>query len=79
MSKSTGQSMFTMDDVNEIVRMPIAAAKAKVCKIISESTANRANRSKAERMMNKSRTSVQLAQAMSNFILAHPENDLRVS
>lgn len=72
------QSMFSMDDVNRIIKMPLDEAKAEALKIVQNSKANSTNKGKAVIAIGKAMTVVTIAKTMSNYILAHPSNDLKV-
>lgn len=74
-----GHSVFTMDHVNNIVKMTDhAAAKKEAHKIVDASTANPTNRRRIKLMINQSRNVADLARGMSNHILAHPSEGLKV-
>lgn len=74
-----GHSSFTMDHVNAVVKMPHREGQQYAHKIVEESTANPANKAKMKRMIIGSKSSAHLAQGMSNHILAHPSEGLRVA
>jgi|GEM_PF-3842167 len=74
-----GSSAFNMDHVREVSEMKDhAAAKAHAHKIVDASTANAGNKAKLKQMINSSRNTAHLAQGMSNHILAHPSENLKV-
>lgn len=74
-----GYSVFNMDHVNEISTMKDhGAAKQRAHEILAGSTANDKNREQIKRMINSSRNSRHLATGMSNHILAHPAEGLKV-
>lgn len=74
-----GHSVFTMDHVNEIAAMDDhGAAKKRAHEIVDGSSANSVNKAKIKMMINGSRNPAHLAQGMSNHILAHPSEGLRV-
>lgn len=74
-----GHSSFTMDHVNAVVKMPHREAQQYAHKAVDESTANPHNKAKMKRMIMSSKNSSHLAQGMSNHILAHPSEGLRVA
>lgn len=74
-----GSSAFNMDHVREVSGMKDhAAAKAHAHKIVEASTANAGNKAKLKTMINGSKNVAHLAQGMSNHILAHPSENLKV-
>ncbi len=74
-----GSSAFNMDHVREVSGMKDhAAAKAHAHKIVDASTANAGNKAKLKAMINGSKNVSHLAQGMSNHILAHPSENLKV-
>lgn len=74
-----GHSAFTMDHVKQVAGMrDHGAAKILAHAAVDASTANKANRAKLKNMINSSRNSAHLAQGMSNHILAHPSENLKV-
>jgi len=74
-----GYSVFNMDHVNEVTKMKDhVAAKQRAHQILAGSTANAKNREKIKYMINSSRNTQHLARGMSNHILAHPAEGLKV-
>lgn len=74
-----GHSSFTMDHVNEIANMKDhKAAKERAHSIVDKSTANPKNKAKMKMMINGSKNTNHLAQGMSNHVLAHPSEGLKV-
>lgn len=74
-----GHSSFTMDHVNEIANMKDhKAAKERAHSIVDKSTANPKNKVKMKTMINGSKNTNHLAQGMSNHVLAHPSEGLKV-
>ena len=73
-----GKSMFTMDNVNEVIALPIVEAKQKALDLVNESNANRGNKARATRSITTARSSVSIAHMMTSFIMAHPENGMKV-
>ena len=71
-------SMFNMDNVIAIETMDLIQAKQYVLDIISESNANRNNKFKAQRMINKARSIDKLMFGMTSYIMAHPNEELKV-
>lgn len=72
-----GHSVFHMDHVNQVIKMPHGEAKKMAHKLVDESTANASNKAKIKTMINSSKSSSHLAQGMSNHILAHPSEGLK--
>mgnify|MGYP003327342626 CR=1 FL=1 len=74
-----GHSVFTMDHVNEVSKMKDhAKAKEHAHKIVDASNAQPHNKASIKNMIDKSRNVNDLARGMSNHILAHPSEGLRV-
>lgn len=74
-----GHSAFNMQHVTEIAGMQdLSAAKAYAMKVVNESTANAGNKAKLKSMISKSRSIAGLAQGMTNYILAHPSENLKM-
>jgi len=72
-------SIFNMDSVNEIIAMPLPAAKARALEIIEDSDSAKAiTKTKATLAVNKAKSSTNLAQTMTNWMLAHPDEGLKV-
>ena len=72
-------SLFTMEDVNHVMVSNFSDARVYVEKIIdSADTAKPATKNKARLMLAKSNNSQKLAFAMSSWILAHPDEGLKV-
>lgn len=74
-----GHSVFTMDHVNQVAVMKDhAAAKELAHGVVDSSSANPKNKMKIKAMIDSSKNPAHLAQGMSNHILAHPGEGLRV-
>lgn len=74
-----GSSVFTMDHVNQVAaNKDHGEAKKFAHSVVDSSSANPKNKAKIKMMINNSRNSAHLAQGMTNFILAHPGEGLRV-
>ncbi len=72
MARDNGQGMFTMPEITAICNMhDLGQAKAAALAVVKASTANDANKAKANAMINKSTTITKLGLGMSNFNLAH--------
>ena len=72
-------SVFTMEHVNHVASMKDHdGAKKYAHDILANSTANPKNRANIGTMIDRSKSSAHLAQGMSNHILAHPKEGLRV-
>ena len=68
-----------MDSVNEILAIAdLDAAKKRALEILNASTANEKNRTNMTRMVRLSKSIKQLATGMTNHILAHPGENLKV-
>jgi len=78
-SKAKGHSSFTMDHVNAVVKMPHHEAKKHAHAAVDSSSATPVNKKKMKMMVDSSRSSGHLAQGMSNFMLAHPSEGLKVA
>lgn len=77
--KDMGSSVFSMDHVNQVATMTnLAEAKKFATNILENSTANAGNKAKIKKVIESSRTVLNLATAMSNHILAHPAEGLKV-
>jgi hypothetical protein len=70
--------MFDMNQVNAIINLDILSAQKAALEIVKASTATPRNKFKAEQAIRNSRSSRSVAMTMSNFILAHPSNGLKV-
>jgi hypothetical protein len=77
--KEMGCSVFNMDHVKQVAAMTnLAEAKKFALDLVNNSTANRNNKIKITKIIESSRTIVNLATAMSNHVLAHPSEGLKV-
>jgi hypothetical protein len=77
--KDMGHSVFNMDHVNQVAAMTsLAEAKKFALDILNNSTANASNKTKIKKVIESSRSVVNLAVAMSNHLLAHPGEGLKV-
>jgi hypothetical protein len=77
--KSMGHSSFTIDHVNQVATTKDHDAAKKIAhKAVDSSTANPKNKAKMKMMINSSRNTAHLAQGMSNYMLAHPSEGLKV-
>lgn len=72
------KSMFTMDDCNAIQKMELEEAKIFLRSIVQESTANSNNTAKARSMIDRAFSVRKLMLGVSNFIMAHPSERLKV-
>ncbi len=78
------KGFFTMDDVNHIKGLNIGEAKLYVAGILCEHMRNHpntrwANINKAEKIVNTARSTTELMFSLTNFILAHPSEGLKVT
>ena len=74
-----GSSVFNMNHVHEVAGMKDhGAAKAHAHSIVDSSTANPKNKAQIKNMINSSKSPSHLAQGMSNHVLAHPSEGLKV-
>lgn len=74
-----GQSVFTMDHVNQVAGMKNhGEAKQFAHGIVNNSTATDENKKKIRLAIERSRSPGHLAQTMANHVLAHPGEGLRV-
>lgn len=72
-------SVFTMDHVNQVSKMDLAAAKEFVKSVINgDDTARPATKAKAISTIMKQRSVQNIANTMCNWILAHPDEGLKV-
>jgi len=72
-------SVFSMEDVAKVAGLPIGQAKEYAISIVTEaSDIKNATRMKAQRQILKAPTSASLATTMTNWILAHPSEGLKV-
>ena len=78
MTKINSTSMFSMDQVNAIMSLPVADARAKALEIVDASGANARNKVRAQQALTGARSVVQIGTTMTNFMLAHPSNGLKV-
>jgi hypothetical protein len=77
--KNMGCSVFNMDHVKQVVAMTnLAEAKKFALEILNNSTANCGNKIKIKKVIESSRTVTNLAMTMSNHMLAHPGEGLKV-
>lgn len=77
--QSMGHSSFTMDHVNQVAATKDHGAAKKIAhEAVDSSTANPKNKAKMKMMINSSRNTAHLAQGMSNHVLAHPSEGLKV-
>ena len=75
----TTQSIFTMEMVNEVIVMKLPEAKAYALEKIADSDGvKEITKTKARLAVNKARSTSNLALTMSNWILAHPTEGLKV-
>jgi hypothetical protein len=76
---SMGHSSFHMDHIKEVSGMKDhGEAKKFAHGVVDSSTANPKNKAKLKAMINGSRNVGHLAQGMSNHMLAHPSEGLKV-
>ena len=74
-----GHSVFDIEDVRKVVQMgKLAEAKAYALDKIANSTANSKNKTQISEIVKKSTSVNSLATAMTNHILAHPSEGLKV-
>lgn len=74
-----GASVFNMDHIKDVAAMKDhAAAKAHAHSIVDASSANDKNRAQIKRMIDTSKSPSHLATGMSNHMLAHPGEGLKV-
>jgi len=77
--KISGHSVFTMDHVNDVAKMTDhSKAKQHVHNIVDASNAKEQNKKSIKSMIDKSRGVRDLVMGMSNHILAHPSEGLKV-
>jgi hypothetical protein len=75
----SGHSVFTMDHVNEVSKMKDhGKAKEYAHGIVDSSSAQPHNKSSIKNMIDKSKSAQNLAFGMSNHVLAHPSEGLKV-
>jgi len=74
-----GSSVFNMDNVNAITKMDITSAKKYALDIIKASTANAKNKSNISAHVLRAKDVTSLALTMTNHILAHPSENLKVT
>lgn len=69
---------FSMSDVNKVVKAKshIEAKEIAFAAIDAQPNAKENNIKKAKHMVIKSKDKIHLAQCMTNFLLAHPSEDL---
>ena len=74
-----GTGMFCMDDVAKVTKMTLEEAKQYLHgKILSSEGVQKANLAKATKLLNTCTSTTRLAIAVSNFILAHSDEKLKV-
>jgi len=74
-----GHSVFTMNHVNEVSKMKDhGKAKEYAHNIVDSSSAQPHNKSSIKHMIDKSKSAQNLALGMSNHVLAHPSEGLKV-
>lgn len=73
-------SVFTMDDVHTVMAMPnlTKAKEFALAKVAATETLRDATRVKANRIISGARSNTNLGMSMSNWILAHPDEGLKV-
>lgn len=77
--KDMGCSVFNMDHVRQVAVMTnLNEAKKFALDLLNNSTANVTNKAKIKKIIESSRTIVNLATTMSNHLLAHPGEGLKV-
>lgn len=75
----SGHSVFTMDHVNEVSKMrDHGKAKEYAHSIVDSSSAQPHNKYSIKNMIDKSKSAQNLAFGMSNHVLAHPSEGLKV-
>ena len=75
-----GHSAFNMDHVKHITTLPDhRTAKDFAHSVVDKSSANPKNKAKLKQMINSSKDARHLAHGMSNHILAHPSENLKIS
>lgn len=74
-----GSSVFNMDHVNAITVMDITSAKKYALDLIKSSTANAKNKANMSSHVIRSKDVTSLALTMTNHILAHPSENLKVT
>ena len=77
--KDMGCSVFNMDHVRQVAVMTnLNEAKKFALDLLNNSTANATNKAKIKKIIESSRTVLNLATTMSNHLLAHPGEGLKV-
>jgi hypothetical protein len=77
--KDMGCSVFNMDHVRQVTAMNnLNEAKKFALDLVNNSTANATNKVKIKKIIESSRTVLNIATAMSNHMLAHPGEGLKV-
>ena len=72
-------SIFTMDHVNQVMAMSQKDGVAFVRSVIADDqSAKPVTKAKALRLVEKAQSPTKLAHAMSSWILAHPDEGLKV-
>lgn len=72
-------SIFKMEDVNTIIKLPLSEAKKFALDVInSDVHAKLVTKNKARLAIAKANTSQKIAFAMAGWILAHPSEGLKV-
>lgn len=79
-TKQMKPSVFSMADVNNIVTLPVEEGKQYVMSIYkaNEGSLNDSGKIKILNMVKIARNSFDIAKRVSDFILAHPSNSLKV-
>lgn len=74
------QSIFSMEDIRIILNLDFEDSKRYVTTMISrlQPQMTYTGYQKISEIVRTSKSSINLAQKISNYILAHPENNLRV-
>lgn len=73
-----GSSVFNMNHIYEVSKKDHGAAKAHAHSIVDSSTANPKNKARIKNMIDSSKSTTHLVGGMSNHILAHPSEGLKV-
>lgn len=77
--KDMGCSVFNMDHVRQVAVMTnLNEAKKFALDLLNNSTANATNKAKIKKIIESSRTVVNLTTTMSDHLLAHPGEELKV-
>ncbi len=73
---NVGSSYFNMKLISSIEGLQIGDAKDALRKAVADSKATDENKRKARAMIDRAVTVTSLMTGATNFLLAHPENDL---